>query len=42
MKLDGQIPGLASPIVIDGKRQVSDKPSPSLGSSQPRFEGEEQ
>ncbi|HEX8535522.1 MAG TPA: CaiB/BaiF CoA-transferase family protein [Allosphingosinicella sp.] len=32
MKLDlGGVPGLASPIVIDGKRQVSDLPSPPLG-----------
>jgi crotonobetainyl-CoA:carnitine CoA-transferase CaiB-like acyl-CoA transferase len=29
LDLDG-IPGLASPIVIDGKRQVSDRPSPVL------------
>ncbi|HEX4739660.1 MAG TPA: CaiB/BaiF CoA-transferase family protein [Allosphingosinicella sp.] len=32
LKLDGEIPGLASPIVIDGKRQVSDARSPRLGS----------
>lgn len=25
------IPGVASPIVIDGRRQVSDRPSPALG-----------
>jgi len=30
LDLDG-LPGLASPIVIDGKRQVSDRPSPRLG-----------
>jgi crotonobetainyl-CoA:carnitine CoA-transferase CaiB-like acyl-CoA transferase len=30
LDLDG-IPGLASPIVIDGKRQVSDRSSPALG-----------
>ncbi|WP_166037678.1 CaiB/BaiF CoA-transferase family protein [Sphingosinicella sp. YJ22] len=30
LDLDG-VPGLASPIVIDGKRQVSDRPSPPLG-----------
>ncbi len=30
MKLEGQVPGLASPIVIDGKRQVSAKRSPAL------------
>ncbi|HEY0324849.1 MAG TPA: CaiB/BaiF CoA-transferase family protein [Allosphingosinicella sp.] len=34
MKLDlGGIPGVASPIVIDGTRQVSDRASPRLGSS---------
>lgn len=34
MRLDlGGVPGLASPIVIDGKRQVSDLPSPKLGSA---------
>jgi crotonobetainyl-CoA:carnitine CoA-transferase CaiB-like acyl-CoA transferase len=27
----GGVPGLASPIVIDGKRQVSDQPSPPRG-----------
>ncbi|HEX5184858.1 MAG TPA: CaiB/BaiF CoA-transferase family protein [Allosphingosinicella sp.] len=32
MKLEGAIPGLASPIVIDGKRQVSGARSPRLGS----------
>lgn len=32
MQLDlGGIPGLASPIVIDGKRQVAEDPSPPLG-----------
>jgi crotonobetainyl-CoA:carnitine CoA-transferase CaiB-like acyl-CoA transferase len=30
MKLDGVIPGLASPIVIDGKRQVAEQRSPTL------------
>jgi crotonobetainyl-CoA:carnitine CoA-transferase CaiB-like acyl-CoA transferase len=39
MKLEGEIPGLASPIVIDGKRQVSDRPSPALGSGPPAFDG---
>lgn len=35
MRIDrGGIPGVASPIVIDGKRQVSDTPSPSLGRAQ--------
>ena len=34
MRLDlGGVPGLASPIVIDGKRQVSDAASPKLGSA---------
>jgi crotonobetainyl-CoA:carnitine CoA-transferase CaiB-like acyl-CoA transferase len=32
MRLHG-FPGLASPIVIDGKRQVADRPSPRLGES---------
>ena len=32
LQLDSAIPGLASPIVIDGKRQVSDARSPRLGS----------
>jgi crotonobetainyl-CoA:carnitine CoA-transferase CaiB-like acyl-CoA transferase len=32
MRLDlGEVPGVASPIVIDGKRQVADRPSPPLG-----------
>jgi crotonobetainyl-CoA:carnitine CoA-transferase CaiB-like acyl-CoA transferase len=32
MKLElDSIPGLASPVVIDGKRQVSNRPSPRLG-----------
>jgi crotonobetainyl-CoA:carnitine CoA-transferase CaiB-like acyl-CoA transferase len=32
LDLDGT-PGIASPIVIDGKRQVSNRPSPALGSA---------
>ncbi len=32
LDLDGT-PGLASPIVIDGKRQVSDRPAPALAES---------
>jgi crotonobetainyl-CoA:carnitine CoA-transferase CaiB-like acyl-CoA transferase len=32
LDLDGQ-PGLASPIVLDGERQVSSRPSPKLGGS---------
>ena len=30
MRLEGEVPGLASPIVIDGKRQVSERRSPKL------------
>ena len=30
LRLDGPVPGLASPIVIDGVRQVSDRPAPRL------------
>jgi crotonobetainyl-CoA:carnitine CoA-transferase CaiB-like acyl-CoA transferase len=38
MRLElGGIPSIASPIVIDGKRQVSKRPSPALGSAQPAF-----
>jgi crotonobetainyl-CoA:carnitine CoA-transferase CaiB-like acyl-CoA transferase len=33
LRLDlGGMPSVASPIVIDGRRQVSDRPSPALGS----------
>jgi crotonobetainyl-CoA:carnitine CoA-transferase CaiB-like acyl-CoA transferase len=40
MRLDlGGLPGVASPIVIDGKRQVSDRPSPALGSGPDGFTG---
>jgi crotonobetainyl-CoA:carnitine CoA-transferase CaiB-like acyl-CoA transferase len=32
MRIDpGGLPGVASPIVIDGRRQVSDRPTPALG-----------
>ena len=31
MQLSGPLPGLASPIVIDGKRQVAERRSPRLG-----------
>jgi crotonobetainyl-CoA:carnitine CoA-transferase CaiB-like acyl-CoA transferase len=31
LRIEGEAPGLASPIVIDGKRQVADKPVPRLG-----------
>ena len=30
MRIDGPLPGLASPIVIDDKRQVAERPSPTL------------
>jgi crotonobetainyl-CoA:carnitine CoA-transferase CaiB-like acyl-CoA transferase len=40
MRLDlAGMPGVASPIVIDGKRQVSDRPSPALGSGTDGFSG---
>ena len=35
MQLD--FPGIASPIVIDGKRQVADRPSPGLGQHDASF-----
>jgi crotonobetainyl-CoA:carnitine CoA-transferase CaiB-like acyl-CoA transferase len=38
LDLDG-MPGIASPIVINGKRQVSDRPSPALGSGTDGFSG---
>jgi glutaryl-CoA transferase len=31
----GGIPGVASPIVIDGRRQVSDRPGPVLPTERP-------
>jgi crotonobetainyl-CoA:carnitine CoA-transferase CaiB-like acyl-CoA transferase len=31
LRIDGEMPGLASPIVIDGRRQVADRPAPTLG-----------
>jgi crotonobetainyl-CoA:carnitine CoA-transferase CaiB-like acyl-CoA transferase len=37
LRLDGEIPGLASPIVIDGNRQAASRRSPALGSDEPRF-----
>jgi crotonobetainyl-CoA:carnitine CoA-transferase CaiB-like acyl-CoA transferase len=39
LRLEGEIPGLASPIVIDGKRQSAPPSGPVLGGSQPRFSG---
>jgi crotonobetainyl-CoA:carnitine CoA-transferase CaiB-like acyl-CoA transferase len=38
MQLRDEPPGLASPIVIDGKRQVAERRSPRLGEGAPRFE----
>ena len=35
LRIEGDVPGLASPIVIDGKRQVAEPPSPRLGRQQP-------
>jgi crotonobetainyl-CoA:carnitine CoA-transferase CaiB-like acyl-CoA transferase len=37
MRLDGPLPGVASPIVIDGVRQVSDRPSPELNADRDRI-----
>ena len=37
LQLDGDPPGLASPIVIDGKRQVAARRSPRLGEKDPAF-----
>jgi crotonobetainyl-CoA:carnitine CoA-transferase CaiB-like acyl-CoA transferase len=31
LRIEGEAPGLASPIVIDGKRQVAGRPAPRLG-----------
>jgi crotonobetainyl-CoA:carnitine CoA-transferase CaiB-like acyl-CoA transferase len=39
MRLPGDPPGLASPIVIDGKRQVAAQRSPKLGDGEPEFRG---
>ena len=35
LRIEGERPGLASPIVIDGRRQVSDRPAPRLGEHGP-------
>ncbi|MEA3062290.1 MAG: hypothetical protein QOJ94_2071 [Sphingomonadales bacterium] len=40
LQLGGEIPGLASPIVIDGKRQSAPAGGPALGGSEARFSGE--
>jgi crotonobetainyl-CoA:carnitine CoA-transferase CaiB-like acyl-CoA transferase len=31
LRIEGESPGLASPVVIDGKRQVAERPAPRLG-----------
>jgi crotonobetainyl-CoA:carnitine CoA-transferase CaiB-like acyl-CoA transferase len=31
LRIEGAAPGLASPIVIDGRRQVAERPAPRLG-----------
>ena len=35
LRIEGEAPGLASPIVIDGKRQVARAPAPKLGAPSP-------
>jgi crotonobetainyl-CoA:carnitine CoA-transferase CaiB-like acyl-CoA transferase len=35
LRIEGDTPGLASPIVIDGKRQVAQRPAPRLGEPGP-------
>jgi crotonobetainyl-CoA:carnitine CoA-transferase CaiB-like acyl-CoA transferase len=35
LRIEGEAPGLASPIVIDGKRQVAERPAPRLGEAAP-------
>ncbi|HLL30303.1 MAG TPA: CaiB/BaiF CoA-transferase family protein [Allosphingosinicella sp.] len=35
LRIEGDTPGLACPIVIDGKRQVADSPAPRLGEHEP-------
>jgi crotonobetainyl-CoA:carnitine CoA-transferase CaiB-like acyl-CoA transferase len=35
LRIAGEAPGLASPIVIDGRRQVADRPAPKLGEPRP-------
>jgi crotonobetainyl-CoA:carnitine CoA-transferase CaiB-like acyl-CoA transferase len=35
LRIDGETPGLASPIVIDGKRQVAERPAPRLDEHRP-------
>ncbi|MBV8688424.1 MAG: CoA transferase [Alphaproteobacteria bacterium] len=38
LRLDGGVPGLASPIVIDGRRQAAAAGGPALGAGPGRFE----
>jgi crotonobetainyl-CoA:carnitine CoA-transferase CaiB-like acyl-CoA transferase len=38
LRLEGELPGLASPIVIDGQRQATERRSPRLGAGPDRFE----
>ena len=35
------MPGIASPIVIDGKRQVADRPQPAAGIERPEIVNDE-
>ncbi|MET1110424.1 MAG: CaiB/BaiF CoA-transferase family protein [Allosphingosinicella sp.] len=35
LRIEGEAPGLASPIVIDGKRQAAQAPAPRLGEPRP-------
>ncbi len=35
LRIEGEAPGLASPIVIDGRRQVAERPAPRLGEARP-------
>jgi crotonobetainyl-CoA:carnitine CoA-transferase CaiB-like acyl-CoA transferase len=35
LRVEGETPGLASPIVIDGRRQVAERPAPRLGEPKP-------
>lgn len=35
LRIEGEMPGLASPIVLDGKRQVAQAPAPRLGEPKP-------
>jgi crotonobetainyl-CoA:carnitine CoA-transferase CaiB-like acyl-CoA transferase len=39
MQLQGEIPGLASPIVIDGKRQIAERMSPALNADENEISG---